>query len=170
MAATRFRRFISTSFRRHEILLFQALQTVYRPKSAPSSSLVRWSGPGALLVNGETRRSGATRSAMPKGSEPALVAEEAEQAEDGQEQRAKGRPESPDRGEAGELDVHRVQARDEGEREDDRCEHRQDAQDVVLAVLDHRLVRVLECLDDLLVVVEDVPDPLGRVDEVVEVE
>ena len=35
---------------------------------------------------------------------------------------------------------------------------------------DERLVRVLERLDDLLVVVEDVPDALARVDDVVEVE
>ena len=35
---------------------------------------------------------------------------------------------------------------------------------------DDGLVRVLERLDDLLVVVEDVPDALGRVDDVVEVE
>ena len=44
------------------------------------------------------------------------------------------------------------------------------AEDVVLAVRDHRLVRRLERLDDLLVVVEQVPDPLGGVDDVVEVE
>ncbi len=44
------------------------------------------------------------------------------------------------------------------------------AQDVVLAVRDHRLVRRLERLDDLLVVVELVPDPLDGVDDVVEVE
>jgi hypothetical protein len=37
-------------------------------------------------------------------------------------------------------------------------------------VRDHRLVRLLEALDDLLVVVEEVPDPLGRIDDVVEVE
>ena len=49
-------------------------------------------------------------------------------------------------------------------------EDREDAQDVVLPVRDDRLVRVLERLDDLLVVVEQVPDPLARVDDVVEVE
>ena len=43
------------------------------------------------------------------------------------------------------------------------------AQDVVLAVVDDRLVRVLERLDHLLVVVEHVPDALGGVDDVVEV-
>ena len=50
------------------------------------------------------------------------------------------------------------------------AEDRQHAQHVVLAVRDHRLVRRLEPLDDLLVVVEQVPDALGRVDDVVEVE
>ena len=40
-------------------------------------------------------------------------------------------------------------------------EDREDVEDVVLLVRDHRLVRVLERLDDLLVVVEQVPDPLG---------
>ena len=44
------------------------------------------------------------------------------------------------------------------------------AKHVVLPVRDHRLVRALERLDDLLVVVEQVPDALGGVDEVVEVE
>src|SRR5581483_5167587 len=56
------------------------------------------------------------------------------------------------------------------QRQQDDAEHGQDPQDVVLAVRDHRLVRVLERLDDLLVVVEDVPDALGGVDDVVEVE
>ena len=56
------------------------------------------------------------------------------------------------------------------ERQQDHAEDGQHAQDVVVPVRDHRLVRVLERLDDLLVVVEQVPDALGRVDEVVEVE
>ena len=52
----------------------------------------------------------------------------------------------------------------------DDAEDREHAEDVVLAVRDDRLVRRLEAVDDLLVVVELVPDPLGRVDDVVEVE
>ena len=52
----------------------------------------------------------------------------------------------------------------------DDAEDREDAQNVVLPVRDDRLVRRLERLDDLLVVVELVPDPLGGVDDVVEVE
>ena len=59
---------------------------------------------------------------------------------------------------------------DQRQRQHDDAEDREQAQDVVLAVRDHRLVRVLERLDDLLVVVEEVPDPLGGVDDVVEVE
>ena len=41
---------------------------------------------------------------------------------------------------------------------------------VVDAVRDHGLVRVLERLHDLLVVLEHVPDPLGGVHDVVEVD
>jgi hypothetical protein len=37
-------------------------------------------------------------------------------------------------------------------------------------VRDERLVRILERLDDFLVVVEQIPDALARVDDVVEVE
>ena len=59
---------------------------------------------------------------------------------------------------------------DQRQRQQHDAEDGQDPQDVVLAVRDHRLVRLLEPLDDLLVVVEQVPDPLGGVDDVVEVE
>ena len=54
--------------------------------------------------------------------------------------------------------------------QDHEAEDREHAEHVVVAVRDHRLVRVLERLDDLLVVVEQVPDALGGVDDVVEVE
>jgi hypothetical protein len=37
-------------------------------------------------------------------------------------------------------------------------------------VRDDRFIRVLECFDDFFVVVEDVPDALRGVDDVVEVE
>ena len=49
----------------------------------------------------------------------------------------------------------------------ERGEH---AQDVVDPVREHRLVRRLEALDDLLEVLEHVPDALGRVVDVVEVD
>ena len=55
------------------------------------------------------------------------------------------------------------------QREDRHADDRQQAEDVVLAMREHGLVRRLEPVDDLLVVVEEVPDPLGRVDDVVEV-
>src|SRR5439155_15050056 len=79
-------------------------------------------------------------------------------------------PPSRGRAEAGEIHVHPEDPRDEGHRQQDHADHGEHAQDVVLAVVDRGLVRVLERLDDLLVVVEDVPDALGRVDDVVEVE
>ena len=69
-----------------------------------------------------------------------------------------------------EVDVHREDARTIREREDGGGEDREDADQVVLAMGDGRLVCRLERLDDLLVVVEQVPDALGGVDEVVEVE
>ena len=56
------------------------------------------------------------------------------------------------------------------QRQQHDAEDREHVEDVVLLVRDQRLVRVLERLDDLLVVVEQVPDALARVDEVVEVE
>ena len=66
--------------------------------------------------------------------------------------------------------VHPEDAREQRQRQQRRAEDGEDPEDVVLAVRDHRLVRRLEPLDDLLVVVEQVPDPLGGVDDVVEVE
>ena len=68
------------------------------------------------------------------------------------------------------MDVHAEDPGDQRQRQEHDAEDGQDPQDVVLAVRDDRLVRVLERLDDLLVVVEQVPDPLGGVDDVVEVE
>ena len=70
----------------------------------------------------------------------------------------------------GEADVHPEDPGDQRQRQHHDAEDREDLQHAVLPVRDHRLVRVLERLDDLLVVVELVPDPLGRVDDVVEVQ
>jgi hypothetical protein len=69
-----------------------------------------------------------------------------------------------------EVHIHPEDAREERQREQDDAHHRQDLQAVLLAVRDERLVRRLEPLDDFLVVVEQVPDPFGGVDDVVEVE
>src|SRR4029077_2712923 len=72
--------------------------------------------------------------------------------------------------EAGEVDVHAEEAGDDGQRQQHDAEDGEDVEDVVLLVRDERLVRVLERLDYFLVVVEQVPDALARVDDVVEVE
>ena len=74
------------------------------------------------------------------------------------------------RADSREEDVHPEDPGDQRERQQDHREHRQDPEDVVLAVRDDRLVRALERFHDFLVVVQQVPDPLGRVHEVVEVE
>src|SRR6266498_568527 len=103
-------------------------------------------------------------------SEPAFVPEERDHPDDRRDHEADNDPESGVGPLAGEADVHPEDARDQRQREDDHAEHRQDPQDVVLPVRDDRLVRVLERLHDLLVVVEQVPDALGGVDKVVEVE
>src|SRR4051794_9350510 len=71
---------------------------------------------------------------------------------------------------AGHLDVHPPDAGDQGERQDHDADRGQHAEDVVEAVRDHRLVGLLERLDHLLVVLQHVPDPLMRVDDVVEVD
>src|SRR5436190_17783121 len=106
----------------------------------------------------------------PARLEPALVPEEREQPEERDDHPGEDHPERPDRVVARETNVHPEEAGDEREREEDHAEDRQQPQDVVLAVREHRLVRVLERLDDLLVVVEVVPHALRRVDDVVEVE
>src|SRR6201996_3308071 len=68
------------------------------------------------------------------------------------------------------LRVHSPDAGDQGQRQDHDADRGQDAEDVVEAVRDHRLVGLLERLDHLLVVLQHVPDPLVRVDDVVEVD
>src|SRR5262245_3412714 len=104
------------------------------------------------------------------GLEPALPAEEGEHADDGRGHEADRGEEGVPAVEAGEMDVHAEEPGDERQRRQHDEEDREDVEDVVLLVRDERLVRALERLDDLLVVVEQVPDPLARVDDVVEVE
>ena len=106
----------------------------------------------------------------PIALDPALPAEEGEQAGDHRDHGGDHHPECTGRPFARELHVHPEDAREQGQRQEHGAEDRQHAEDVVLAVRDRRLVGRLQRLDDLLVVVEDVPDPLGGVDEVVEVE
>src|SRR2546423_9024211 len=83
-------------------------------------------------------------------SEPALVAEERGQADPEAEHEAGDRPEGGRSLEAREVHVHAEDPGDQRQRQEDHRHYGQHAQDVVLAVRDDRLVRVLERLDDLL--------------------
>src|SRR4051812_49255731 len=71
---------------------------------------------------------------------------------------------------ARDLDVHPPDRGDQRQRQEDDRERREDAEDLVGAVRDGGLVRLLERFHDLLVVLEHVPDALGGVDDVVEVD
>ena len=71
---------------------------------------------------------------------------------------------------AGHADVHAPDARDQRQRQQDDAERGEHAEDLVAAVGEHGLVGGLERLDDLLEVLEHVPDPLPRIVDVVEVD
>src|SRR5215210_5138074 len=120
-------------------------------------------------LSSSVRRTAVTIS-KPFSSQPALPAEQAEQAEADREHDREQRPEGVDVALSRHADVHAEEARDQRQRQQDDADDGEELQPVVRLVPDHGLVRVLERLDDLLVVVEHVPDALGRVDEVVEVE
>ena len=97
----------------------------------------------------------------------------AEQDHEGEEHRGHHPDDEPERVRAafaGDGHVHPVDRGDEREREQDHRGRRQDPERVVQAMGDDRLVRRFERLDDLLVVLERVPDPLGGVGHVVEVD
>ena len=70
----------------------------------------------------------------------------------------------------GTFGVHAPDRGDERQRQDDDADRGEDAEGVVQAVREDRLVGRLERLDDLLVVLEHVPGALGRVVDVVEVD
>src|SRR5207302_1022756 len=123
-----------------------------------------------LLVRPADRRAGEGGADRLPPLEPALEAEERDEPDAQRGHEADDRPEGGRGVEPGEVDVHAEDARDERQRQEDDAEDREDAEDVVLAVRDDGLVRVLEPVHDLLVVVEEVPDALRRVDDVVEVE
>src|SRR5690606_8239513 len=61
-------------------------------------------------------------------------------------------------------------AGDERQGQDDDADRSQHTQDVIQPVGEDRLVRALEPDDDLEEVFEDVPDPLGRIGQIVEVD
>src|SRR6476619_5439196 len=102
--------------------------------------------------------------------EPAAPAEEAERGGGDADHRPHDHPKPFVRPEAREVHVHPKDAGHERERQQRHADDGQQSEDVVLAVGEHRLVRRLETVDDLLVVVEEVPDAFSGVDDVVEVE
>src|SRR6188474_544382 len=69
-----------------------------------------------------------------------------------------------------ELHVHPEDARDEGQWQEHDAGRGEDPERVVQAMGQHRLVRRLEPFDDLLVVLERVPDPLRGIRDVIEVD
>src|ERR671914_1852861 len=102
--------------------------------------------------------------------QPPALAEVPDHPDQQRQHRAQDHPERGLARLAGDPHVHPPDARYQGEWEDDHAERGQHPQDLVHAVREHRLVRVLEGLHDLLEVLEHVPDPLGGVDDVVEVD
>src|SRR5436190_7029773 len=104
------------------------------------------------------------------GSKPAAAPEEGDHPEQHDDHHAEDDPEARDLALVGDADIHPEDAGDQGQRQEDDADHGQHAEDVVEAVRDDGLVRVLQPLDDLLVVLEHVPDPLVRVGDVVEVD
>src|SRR5215207_6259549 len=103
-------------------------------------------------------------------SEPATVTEVAQHPHEHRHHGSDDPPEGADADIEREIHVHPEDARQERERQDHHAEGGEHAQDVVHAMRDHRLVGDLERLHDLLVVLEHVPDPLGGIDDVIEVD
>src|SRR4051794_18781441 len=138
-------------------------ETTVTYRDSSFAAMIRPTLSACVLVQDAAKR-------LANALQPALVAEERGQPERQSEHEADDRPERGGGLEAWEVNVHAEDARDQRQRQQDHGHDGQEAQDVVLAVRDDRLVRVLERLHDLLVVVEEVPDPFARVDDVVEVE
>src|SRR5215211_4812301 len=114
-------------------------------------------------------------SVTPRVLQEAALAEVGGHAHEDGDHHAHGHPEAGCRAacgvrSAGQADVHSEDAGEQREREDDHGEGGQYPQHLVDPMREHGLVRVLERLDDLLEVLEHVPDALGGVDDVVEVD
>src|SRR5688572_30427364 len=84
--------------------------------------------------------------------QPALVAEEPDHAHERGHEQPEDDPEGRMRALAGEEHVHPEHARDQRQRQHRHADEREETEDVVLAVRDHRLVRLLQRVGDLLVV------------------
>src|SRR6478752_8169619 len=102
--------------------------------------------------------------------EEATLTEVVQKTRKGYEHHGDDRPESGDRLLAGDTHVHTPDRRDQRQRQQDHAECGEHAEDLVAAVREDRLVGRLERLDDLLEVLEHVPDALRRVVDVVEVD
>src|SRR6187200_1329929 len=116
-----------------------------------------------------SRRHGA-QSCFTLGSQPAPPAEDAEECNPEHDHQPDYDPKALGATLARDMRVHPEDARDQRERKQNHADHCEELEPVLLPVRDDRLIRILERLDDLLVVVEEVPDALGCVDDVVEVE
>ena len=115
-----------------------------RQKKQPSCSSAPWM---------YSRRQGA-HSCFTAGSQPLTPAEEGERAEEKPCDQRQDHDESRRR----EAEVHAENAGEERQRQKDHREDGEDLDAVLLAMRDDRFVRLLERLDDLFVVVQEVPD------------
>src|SRR3954469_10279295 len=102
--------------------------------------------------------------------EPAALAEDGQHRDQHAEHHDDDHPEGVDRVLSGQAGVHAPDGGDQREGEDHHRDGGQHPQHVVQAVRDQRLVGVFERLHDFLVVLEHVPDALGGVADVVEVD
>src|SRR5436190_3531095 len=131
---------------------------------------------GAATNGQNTVAAGALRRRRPPSRrglddlQPAALAREGEHSDEHREHHPDDDPEGPEPTLARDPGVHAPDPGHQRQREEDHREHGEHAQDVVELVGEHRLVGVLERLGGLLVALEHLPDALGRVVDVVEVE
>src|SRR5256885_5030697 len=102
--------------------------------------------------------------------QPAALAREGEHPDEHHQHHPDDDPEGLELALAGDPGVHAPDPGHQRQREEDHREHGEHAQDVVELVGEHRLVGVLERLGRLLVALEHLPDALGGVVDVIEVE
>src|SRR4051794_39808416 len=121
---------------------------------------------GAVRAAARSRRSNSEVKPLEEATLPEVVDEGAKS----HGHAAEDEPEARDVILPGDADVHPPDRGDQRQRQQDDAEGGEHAEGLVASVGEHRLVGALERLDDLLVVLEHVPDALGRVVDVVEVD
>src|SRR4051794_31629451 len=166
-------------------ILMQPLQTRHRRASSTrdsATSLPPRPRPGSALpprccLNQASRSAAGPPPARPaarrgvlRSSQPAAALEERDGRDEHDDHDAYDGEEAGVRPLAGHVRVHAPDRGYERQRQDDDADRGEDAEGVVQAVREDRLVGRLERLDDLLVVLEHVPGALGRVVDVVEVD